>query len=152
VECRGEIGIGVIENITKTGEDKGVYKRKTIRSSGKLGRQQPRTIPTIMTATNLIPIRRPSTRNTMPAQQVSSKIISPLDPTISNIQAPSSWAIHTDIEVLRLVVSVEGLLGLERVGPGAIGCQAGELTWSAGMRATGGEVKYRLVWRLVRVE
>jgi len=74
----------------------------------------------------------------MLAQQVSGKIISPLDPTISNIQAPGSWAIYTGIEVLRLVVSVEGLLGLERVGPGAIGCQAGELAESTGVGAAVG--------------
>jgi len=57
----------------------------------------------------------------MPGQQVSSKIISPLDATISNIQAPSNWAVHTGVEVLRLVVSGEGLLGLEGAGRGATG-------------------------------
>ena len=64
---------------------------------------------------------------------MSSKIISPLDPTISNIQAPSNWAIMAVVEVLRLVVSVEGLLGLEGTGPGAVGFQAGELAGSAGV-------------------
>jgi len=52
---------------------------------------------------------------------VSVKVINPLEPTISNIQAPVNWAIHTGVEVLRLVVSGEGLLGLERAAPGAAG-------------------------------
>jgi len=79
-------------------------------------------IPIIPKATNLIPIRRPVTGNTMLGQQVSSKIINPLNPAISNIQAPFDWTIHTVVEVLTLVVSVEGLLGLAGAGPGAIGC------------------------------
>jgi len=73
----------------------------------------------------------------MLAQQVSGKIISPLDSAISNMQAPSNWAIHTVVEVLSLVVSVEGLLGLEGAGPRAIGCLAGKLASSAVMGATG---------------
>jgi len=74
----------------------------------------------------------------MLAQQVSSKIISPLDPTISNIHAPRHWAILAVVEVLSLVVSVEGLLGLEDARPGAAGSQAGELTGSAGVGAAVG--------------
>jgi len=74
----------------------------------------------------------------MLGQQVSSKIINPLDPTVSNMQAPRNWAILAVVEVLRLVVSVEGLLRLERVKPGAVGFQAGELTGSAGVRAAVG--------------
>jgi len=128
-----------MENITRTREDKGVHKEKTIPSSGKqVGKQQARTIPSIPTPTNLIPIRRLSTGNTMLAQQVSSKIISPLDPTISNIQAPNNWAIMAVVEVLSLVVSVEGLLGLEGAGPGAIGFQAGELAGGEGVGAAVG--------------
>ena len=74
----------------------------------------------------------------MLAPQVSSKIVSPLDPAISNIHTPRNWAIHTGVEVLRFVVSVEGLLGLERVGSGAGGFQAGELAGSAGVGAAVG--------------
>jgi len=74
----------------------------------------------------------------MLGQQVSSKVISPLDPTISNIQAPRNWAIHAVVEMLRLVVSVEGLLCLEGTGPGAVGFQAGELAGSAGVGAAVG--------------
>ena len=81
----------------------------------------------------------------MLAQQVSGKIISPLDPTISNIQVPSNWAIHTVVEVPCSVVSVEGLLGLERVRPGAVGFQAGELAGSAGMRPLWGGLEYKSV-------
>jgi len=57
----------------------------------------------------------------MLAQQVSVKVINPLEPTISNIQAPNNWAILAVVEVLRLVVSVEGLLCLEGAGRGATG-------------------------------
>jgi len=78
-------------------------------------------------------------------QQVSSKIISPLYPTISNIQAPRNWAIMAVIEVLRLVVSGEGLLRLEGAGRGATGSQADELTGSVGMGAAVGGVEYELV-------
>jgi len=74
----------------------------------------------------------------MLAQQMSGKIISPLDPPFSNVRASFNWAIHTIVEVLRLIVSVEGLLGLEGAEPGAIGGQAGKLAWSAGMRAAVG--------------
>jgi len=81
----------------------------------------------------------------MLAQQVSGKIISPLYPTTSDIQAPFNWAIHTVVEVLSLVVSVEGLLGLESAGPKAIGCLAGKLASSAGMRAAVGGAEYKLV-------
>jgi len=109
-----------MENITRAREDKRVHKGKTITSSGKqMGRKQPRTIPPIPTPTNLIPIPRLSTGNTMLGQQVSRKIISPLDPTISNIQTPCNWAIMAVVEVLRLVVSGEGLLRLEGAGRGA---------------------------------
>jgi len=71
-------------------------------------------------------------------QQMSGKIISPLYPTISNIQAPFDWAVLAVVEVLRLVVPVEGLLGLEGVRPEAVGFQAGELAWSAGVGAAVG--------------
>ena len=122
MECRGEIGKGVEENITRTREDKGDYKRKTIPSSGKhVGRRQPRTIPSILTPTNLIPIRWLGTGNTVLGQQVSVKVINPLEPTIFNIQAPVNCAIHTGVQVLRLVVSGEGLLRLEGAGRGATG-------------------------------
>jgi len=57
----------------------------------------------------------------MLGQQVSVKVINPLEPTISNIQAPRNCAIHTGVQVLRLVVSSEGLLGLEGAGRGATG-------------------------------
>jgi len=75
----------------------------------------------------------------MLAPQVSTKIISPLYPTTSNIQAPFNWAIHTVVEMLSLVVPVEGLLCLEGTRPGAVGFQAGELAGSAAMGATVGE-------------
>jgi len=52
---------------------------------------------------------------------VSVKVINPLEPTISNIQAPVNWAIHAVVQVLGLVVSGEGLLGLERAGREATG-------------------------------
>jgi len=78
-------------------------------------------------------------------QQVSSKIISPLDPTISNIQAPRNWAIMAVIEVLRLVVSGEGLLCLEGVARGATGSQADELTGSVRMGAAVWGAEYELV-------
>ena len=57
----------------------------------------------------------------MLAQQVSVKVINPLEPTISNIQAPRNRAIHAVVQVLGLVVSGESLLGLEGAGRGAIG-------------------------------
>jgi len=76
----------------------------------------------------------------MPAQQVCGKIIGPLDPAISNMQAPLNRAIHAVVGVLGLVVAVEGLLGREGAGPGAIGCQAGEFARGAGVGAAGGQV------------
>ena len=85
----------------------------------------------------------------MLAPQVSSKIVSPLDPTISNIFTPRDWAIHTGVEVRRLVVSVEGLLGLEWAGVGAGGFQAGEFAGGAGVGAAVGGVECRIVWRSV---
>jgi len=57
----------------------------------------------------------------MLGQQVSVKVINPLEPTISNTQAPRNRAIHAVVQVLRLVVSGEGLLGLEGAGRGATG-------------------------------
>jgi len=66
---------------------------------------------------------------------VSRKIISSLDPPISNVQAPFHGTIHTVIEVLSSVVSVEGLLFLEGTKPGAIGGLACKFARSAGMRA-----------------
>ena len=71
----------------------------------------------------------------MLVQQVSGKVISTLDPTTPNVQAPSNWTIHAVIEVLSSVVSVEGLLRLEGARPGAIGGIASKLAWSAGIRA-----------------
>ena len=75
----------------------------------------------IPTLTNLIPICRRSTGNSMLGQQVSSKIINPLDSAISNIHTPRNWTIMALIEVLRLVVPGQGLLCLEGAGPGATG-------------------------------
>ena len=69
----------------------------------------------------------------MLGQQVSGKIISSLDPTASNIPAPRNWTVYTGVEVRRFVVSIEGLLRLEGVGPGAVGFQAGEFAGSAGV-------------------
>ena len=55
--------------------------------------------------------------------------------------------------MLRLVVSVEGLLGLEGTGPGAIGFQAGELAGSAGVGTTmGGRVQVSMALRGSEVE
>ena len=69
---------------------------------------------------------------------MSGKVISTLDPPISNVQAPFHRTIHTVIEVLSSVVSIEGLLCLKGTRPRAIGGLAGKLAWSAGMRAAVG--------------
>ena len=74
----------------------------------------------------------------MLVQQMSREIISALDPPISNVQAPFNWTIHTVIEVLSSVVSVEGLLCFEGTRPGAIRGLASKFARSAGMRAAVG--------------
>jgi len=77
----------------------------------------------------------------MLAKQVRGKIIRPLDPTIANVHAPRDRTIHAVVGVLGLVMSVEGLLGREGVGPGAVGCQAGEFAGGAGVwAAVGGRI------------
>jgi len=74
----------------------------------------------------------------MLVEQVSREVISALDPPIPNVQAPFNWTIHTVIEVLSSVMSVECLLCLEGTRPGEIESLAGKLAWSARMRAAVG--------------
>ncbi|KAG0123899.1 hypothetical protein HOY82DRAFT_574276 [Tuber indicum] len=93
--------------------------------------------PRSLTPMNLIPIGRSSTRNPMLVQQVSGKIIRPLDSTISNTSTSLNWAIHMVTMVLCEVVSVEGLLCLETSTPGAIWGFASKSTRGASMRAGG---------------
>jgi len=77
----------------------------------------------------------------MLAKQVRGKIIRSLDPAIANMHAPGNRAIHAVVGVLGLVVPVEGLLGREGVGPGAVGCFAGEFAAGTGVwAAVGGRI------------
>ena len=76
----------------------------------------------------------------MLVQQVSIQVIRPLDPPISDMYTIFDWAIHTVIEVLCVVVSIEGLLCLEGSEPGAIRGLTSKLARGASMRAAVGVV------------
>ncbi|KAG0637834.1 hypothetical protein HOY80DRAFT_1050199 [Tuber brumale] len=65
----------------------------------------------------------------MLVQQVSRKIIRPLDPMSSNAHASFNRAVNTVIEMLCAVVSVEGLLCLEGSTPGAVRGFTGKSAW-----------------------
>ena len=94
---------------------------------------------------NLIPIWRLTAGNTVFVQQVSRKIIRPLDPPSADVHASFNWTINTVIEVFCTVVSVEGLLRLEGSRPGAARGFTGKSARGAGVWATVGVVWYMLV-------
>ncbi|KAG0637828.1 hypothetical protein HOY80DRAFT_970801 [Tuber brumale] len=91
--------------------------------------------PRSLVLMNLIPMWWPSARNAVLVQQVSRKIIRPLDTTISDTNTSLNRAIHTVIAMLCKVVSVKCLLCLECSRPGATRGPAGKSTRGAGMRA-----------------
>jgi len=74
----------------------------------------------------------------VPVPHVSSKIISPLNPLMSNAGTPFNWTIHTVAEVHGVIVPVQGLLRLKGSMPRAISGVASKSAWGASMRATKG--------------